>query len=151
MRRSPETTKTLRMCRFGLMNASSIDAVSTPSPPGPSPARSQPRQRIHRLALMPHLEVEAGPPERAGIAHGAERLPLPHVGSFGHADLRGVTVQRVVLPAMVHDDHVAVAAEPARVHHLPGIHGVDVRALRDLDLDPVPERLGAEPGMHLSA
>ena len=63
--------------------------------------------------------------------------------------LDGVGVQRVVLASVVDDDQVAIATEPARVQHVPGGHGRDARPLRHIDIDPVPERLGSEPRMHL--
>src|ERR1043166_1329129 len=84
------------------VNTSSSTEISTPfficpirlMSPSPSTiclaARPQPLRRIHRLAPLPHLEVEPGASEGPRIAHRAQHLPLLDVLALGHADLGGV-------------------------------------------------------------
>src|SRR5262245_14749624 len=116
-----------------------------------SSARPEPLRWILRLARVPHLEVEARTLERARVPHGPDRLSLPHLVALVHAHVRHVGVEGVVLAPVVHDDQVAVSPKPPRVEYLAGCHRDDARALRDVDVDAVSERLRPEPRIHLRA
>src|SRR5205814_10254131 len=68
---------------------------------------AEPLFGVLRLALVPHLEVQARPLERAGLPHCPNPLSLLHVVAFPDQNLGHVRVQRVVLVIVVEDDQVA--------------------------------------------
>src|SRR6267142_1871869 len=112
---------------------------------------SEPLFGVLRLALMPHLEIEARSLERACVPHCPDALSLLHVVPLLHEDVGDVRVQRVVLVVVIQDDQVPVPLEPARVHDVPGEHGRHLAALARLDVHAVAERSRSEARMHLSA
>src|SRR5262245_41214937 len=109
-----------------------------------SSAWPQPLRWILRLARVPHLEVEARTLKRARVPHGADHLSLLHLVTLVDADVGHVGVEGVVLAPVIHDDQVPVPSKPPRVEHLTGRHCNDAGTLRDVDVDPIPERLRPE-------
>src|SRR5262245_26838953 len=151
-----ETVTTFRICLMGLMRTSvaspsSIDRSSAALSPASSSSRRQPLRGILGLPLVPHLEVEARSLEGARVPDRSDRLTLGDLVAFLDLHLGHVGVERVIAAPVIHDDHVPIAPEPARVEHAAGVYGHDARPLRDVDVDPVPERLGPEPGVDLRA
>src|SRR6267143_657634 len=112
---------------------------------------SEPLFGVLRLALVPHLEIEARPLERARVPHCPDALSLPHVVAFLHDDVGDVRVQRVVLVVVIQNDQVPVPLEPPRVHDVSREHGGHVAAFAGLDVAAVAERPRSDPRMHLSA
>src|SRR5919108_3500353 len=112
---------------------------------------SEPLFGVLRPPLVPHLEIEARPLERARVPHCPDALPLLHVVAFLYQDVGDVRIERVVLVVVVQDDQVAVPLEPSRVHDMPREHGRYITSFDGLDIHAIAERPGAEPRMHLGA
>src|SRR6056297_211615 len=104
----------------------------------------QPALRIDGLAAVPDLEVEARPPERAGLPDGAQRLPLLDRIVDPDVDLVEMARHGMEPVAMVDDDDPAVAAEPAREAHDSLGDGPHRRSRRGGELDAIAERARAE-------
>src|SRR6266542_3192432 len=107
--------------------------------------------RILRLSLIAYLEIEARTGQGSGVAHRTDPLRLAHVVALLHEDLGDVSVQRVVLVAVVQDDEVAVPLEPSRVHDVARVDRRDVHPSGRLDVHAIAEGLRAEPRMHLGS
>src|SRR6185295_15669641 len=141
MSRSDEIRTTFFMCRMGRIVYASVELSFW----------TQPLGRVLWLPFVPYFEVQARPLERAGVSDGADQLPLLDLVALGDPDVGRVGVDRVVLPAVIHDDQVPVTPEPSCVDHVAGEHRRDIRALGRLDVDPVPERLRPEARVDLRA
>src|SRR5581483_3717387 len=125
--------------------------MKSPRVPESSAPLAEPLFGVLRLALEPHLEIQARPLEGAGVPHCADPLSLLHVVTFANDDVGDMRVQRVVLVVVIQNDQIPVAFEPSGVDDVAGEHGRDVAPLAGLDVDTVAERPCAEPGMNLSA
>src|SRR5262245_55966386 len=112
---------------------------------------SEPLFGVLRPALVPDLEIEARPLQRARIPHCSDALSLLHVVAFFHEDVGDVGIQREVLVVVIQDDQVSVTLEPSRVHDVPGEHRRNITSLAGLDVHAIAKRPRAEPRVHLSA
>src|SRR5690242_14813220 len=112
---------------------------------------SEPLFGVLRLTLVPHLEIEARPLERAGVPHCPYALSLLHVVALLYQDVGDVCIQREVLVVVIQDDQVPIPLEPSRVHDVAGEHGRNITTLAGLDIHAITKRPRAEPRMHLSA
>jgi hypothetical protein len=66
-------------------------------------AAPEPELGVFRPALVTHLEVQAGPFDRAGLADPADQLTALYLVSLVDQDLRGVGVEGVVTVAVIQD------------------------------------------------
>src|SRR5688572_1676565 len=98
----------------------------------------QPAQRVHRIAVEAHLEVQVVAGGRTGGADPADHLPLAYLLTRTHADGGLVRIAGrealPLVPAVVETGVVAVPAVPAGAQDLARGRGEDRRAAARRDV-----------------
>src|SRR5918996_2406084 len=114
---------------------------------GPAAGSGEVRNRIDRVAVHPHLEVEMATGRVASGAHVPDRLAPAHVGAGRNRERRLVRVRGGQAVPVVDDREVAVAPAGARGQDPAVVGGPDRLAARPPDVHPRVEPPGAEDGM----
>ena len=94
-------------------------------------------ERVDRVAVDPHLEVEVRPEAVAGTADVTDHVALAHLLAARDRDRALMAVGGREVAAVVDHHEVAVALLPAAVDDRAAGGGVDRRAVADADVDPL--------------
>ena len=72
---------------------------------------SYPAGRIHRLALVPDLEVQHRTPDRVRVAYRGHDFVPGHLGPHPFEDLGGMGIKAEIAAAMINDYHITKSLE----------------------------------------